>query len=118
MAEDGENVIITPDSSTKAKELRASFTTNKPDSRRGKKRAPSNEIQDGNGSSKVGTGKGKEVKTSGTDNSDHEAHIQTERDRRKRMRDLFSCLHKFHSHLPPKVNQSEHLLYHFKIFYH
>lgn len=113
MAEDGKREIITPDSSTKEKESRTSITTDKPDSCRGKKRAPAltDEAQDAIGSSKVGiTGKGKEVKTSGTDISDHEAHIQTERDRRKRMRDLFSSLQTFHSHLPPKVNQSERFI--------
>jgi hypothetical protein len=111
MAEDGKRAIITSDGATKAKESRASVTTNKSNSSRGKKRAPNNETQDGIGSSKIRKGKGKEVKTSGIDDSDHDAHTQTERDRRKRMKDLFSCLQTFHSHLPPKVKRSEPLLF-------
>ncbi|KAF3337679.1 transcription factor bHLH95 [Carex littledalei] len=86
--------------------IRVISTANKTDSCKGKKRALTSEAQDGIVSSTVRTSKGKEVKACGTENSDHEAHIQTERDRRKRMRDLFSCLQAFHSHLPPKIDKA------------
>ncbi|KAJ3700406.1 hypothetical protein LUZ61_004111 [Rhynchospora tenuis] len=107
MAEDGNGVIITSDGSTKAKESHISSRANKAEACRGKKRAPTDGDQGGIGSSKVlEQGKGKEVKTCGTDNSDHEAHIQTERDRRKRMRNLFTSLQNFHPHLPPKIDKA------------
>ncbi|XP_078172788.1 transcription factor bHLH95-like, partial [Carex rostrata] len=86
--------------------IRVINTTNKTDSCKGKKRALTSQTQDGIVSSMVRISKEKEVKTSGTGNSDHEEHIQTERDRRKRMRDLFSCLQAFHSHLPPKIDKA------------
>lgn len=35
--------------------------------------------------------------------SDHEMHIWTERERRKKMRNMFSSLHALLPHLPPKV---------------
>ncbi|KAL1193406.1 Transcription factor bHLH95 [Cardamine amara subsp. amara] len=36
---------------------------------------------------------------------DHEAHLRTERERRKKMRDMFSKLHELLPDLPPKANQ-------------
>ena len=46
--------------------------------------------------------KGKEKKEKeGT--SDHDMHIWTERERRKKMRNMFSNLHALIPHLPPKV---------------
>ncbi|KAL7206507.1 hypothetical protein ACSBR2_019259 [Camellia fascicularis] len=38
--------------------------------------------------------------------SDHEIHIWTERERRKKMRNMFSNLHALLSHLPPKADKS------------
>lgn len=89
--------------------IRVISTTNKTDSCKGKKRALTSQTQDGIVSSTVRISKEKEVKTSGIGNSDHEEHIQTERDRRKRMRDLFSCLQAFHSHLPPKASTDHNI---------
>ena len=37
--------------------------------------------------------------------SDHEIHIWTERERRKKMRNMFSSLHALLPQLPPKVNK-------------
>lgn len=41
--------------------------------------------------------------TGGTGESDHEIHIWTERERRKKMRNMFSSLHALLPQLPPKV---------------
>ncbi|KAJ4756683.1 basic helix-loop-helix (bHLH) DNA-binding superfamily protein [Rhynchospora pubera] len=106
MAEGGKRVIIASDGSTKANESRTSSRANKAEACRGKKRALTDGDQGGIGSTKIEKGKGKEVKNCGIDNSDHEAHIQTERDRRKRMRNLFTSLQNFHPHLPPKIDKA------------
>lgn len=42
----------------------------------------------------------------GGGDSDHELHIWTERERRKKMRNMFSGLHALLPHLPPKVINS------------
>ena len=39
----------------------------------------------------------------GAGDSDHEMHIWTERERRKKMRDMFASLHALVPQLPPKV---------------
>ncbi|KAJ1696311.1 hypothetical protein LUZ63_004823 [Rhynchospora breviuscula] len=107
MAEGGNGVIIASDGSTKANESRTNSRANKGEACRGKKRAPTDADRGGICSFKVEQGKGKEVKNCGsTDNSDHEAHIQTERDRRKRMKNLFTSLQNFHPHLPPKIDKA------------
>lgn len=54
-------------------------------------------------------GKKRELETEGksagaTESSDHDIHIWTERERRKKMRNMFSNLHALLPHLPPKVN--------------
>ena len=48
------------------------------------------------------TRKGKEKKE-GEGSSDHDMHIWTERERRKKMRNMFANLHALIPHLPPKV---------------
>ncbi|MCD7465833.1 hypothetical protein HAX54_002008 [Datura stramonium] len=65
-----------------------------------KKRSLSDQNKDGKGSgkAKVGAGKGGEP--------DHEIHIQTERERRKKMRNMFSNLHALLPQLPPKTDKS------------
>lgn len=47
---------------------------------------------------------GGEVKEGKGGESDHETHIWTERERRKKMRTMFSNLHALLPQLPPKVN--------------
>ncbi|KAL3621146.1 hypothetical protein CASFOL_036058 [Castilleja foliolosa] len=50
---------------------------------------------------------GDEGKTGGGDQSeDHELHIWTERERRKKMRNMFENLHSLLPHLPPKADKS------------
>lgn len=44
--------------------------------------------------------------------SDHEIHIWTERERRKKMKNMFSSLHALLPHLPPKVTIF-HQIFHF-----
>ncbi|XP_038889014.1 transcription factor bHLH95-like [Benincasa hispida] len=41
-----------------------------------------------------------------TESSDHDIHIWTERERRKKMRNMFSNLHALLPHLPPKADKS------------
>ena len=50
---------------------------------------------------KVGNGDGKDLKVG---ESDHDIHIWTERERRKKMRNMFSSLHELLPHIPSKVN--------------
>lgn len=54
-----------------------------------------------------GGGKGNEAKSGGGGGggveSDHEVHIWTERERRKKMRNMFANLHALLPQLPPKV---------------
>ncbi|KAL1564475.1 transcription factor bHLH95-like [Salvia divinorum] len=40
------------------------------------------------------------------ESEDHELHIWTERERRKKMRNMFSNLHSLLSHIPPKADKS------------
>ncbi|CAK9315801.1 unnamed protein product [Citrullus colocynthis] len=48
-----------------------------------------------------------EGKSSGaTESSDHDIHIWTERERRKKMRNMFTNLHALLPHLPPKADKS------------
>ncbi|WCJ35453.1 basic helix-loop-helix (bHLH) DNA-binding superfamily protein [Euphorbia peplus] len=42
----------------------------------------------------------------GGESGDHEVHILTERERRKKMRNMFSGLHDLLPHLPPKADKS------------
>lgn len=49
----------------------------------------------------VTSGEGKDGKCR---ESDHEMHIWTERERRKKMRNMFATLHALLPHLPSKVN--------------
>ncbi|KAL2477271.1 transcription factor bHLH [Forsythia ovata] len=51
-----------------------------------------------------GADKGKEAKVGGE--SDHEMHILTERERRKKMRDMFASLHALLPQLPAKADKS------------
>ncbi|KAE8645864.1 hypothetical protein Csa_017151 [Cucumis sativus] len=56
-------------------------------------------------------GKKRELETEGksagaTESSDHDIHIWTERERRKKMRNMFSNLHALLPHLPPKADKS------------
>ncbi|XP_019165347.1 PREDICTED: transcription factor bHLH95-like [Ipomoea nil] len=55
-----------------------------------------------------GRGKGIEAKSGGGGGaeSDHEVHIWTERERRKKMRSMFSNLHALLPQLPPKADKS------------
>ena len=50
-----------------------------------------------------GNGEGREGK--GVGESDHEIHIWTERERRKKMRNMFANLHALLPQLPPKVTK-------------
>lgn len=53
-----------------------------------------------------GAAKGKKRSVAvAAESEDHELHIWTERERRKKMRNMFSNLHSLLSHIPPKVNQ-------------
>lgn len=58
-----------------------------------------------NGKNGKGSGEGNEGKSGGGGGgeSDHEIHIWTERERRKKMRNMFSSLHALLPQLPPKV---------------
>ncbi|XP_059289184.1 transcription factor bHLH95-like [Lycium ferocissimum] len=53
-----------------------------------------------------GNGEGNEGKANGGDQSDHDMHIWTERERRKKMRNMFSNLHALLPQLPPKADKS------------
>lgn len=55
-----------------------------------------------NGDGMIIGDKGKEEER-GAGESDHEIHIWTERERRKKMRNMFTNLHALLPHLPPKV---------------
>ncbi|KAL7118988.1 hypothetical protein ACP275_02G035400 [Erythranthe tilingii] len=56
---------------------------------------------------KRGGGGGEEGKGGGGEQSEeHELHIWTERERRKKMRNMFSNLHALLPHLPPKADKS------------
>lgn len=56
-----------------------------------------------NGSEEVNIKEGRVVGGGGGGESDHELHIWTERERRKKMRNMFSNLHALLPQLPPKV---------------
>ncbi|EPS70340.1 hypothetical protein M569_04421, partial [Genlisea aurea] len=43
---------------------------------------------------------------SGEESDDHDLHIWTERERRKKMRNMFSNLHALLPHIPPKADKS------------
>ncbi|GMP38327.1 hypothetical protein CsSME_00009614 [Camellia sinensis var. sinensis] len=59
------------------------------------------------GLGKNGKGRGGEANEGkGGNESDHEIHIWTERERRKKMRNMFSNLHALLPHLPPKADKS------------
>nr|WIE96112.1 basic helix-loop-helix transcription factor [Loropetalum chinense var. rubrum] len=53
-----------------------------------------------------GGGEVKEGKGGGAESDDHEMHIWTERERRKKMRNMFSNLHSLLPQLPPKADKS------------
>ncbi|XP_016454613.2 transcription factor bHLH95-like [Nicotiana tabacum] len=53
-----------------------------------------------------GNGEVNEGKVNGGRESDHEMHIWTERERRKKMRNMFSNLHALLPQLPPKADKS------------
>nr|WIE96110.1 basic helix-loop-helix transcription factor [Loropetalum chinense var. rubrum] len=53
-----------------------------------------------------GGGEVKEGKGGGAESDDHEIHIWTERERRKKMRNMFSSLHALLPQLPPKADKS------------
>ncbi|CBI32389.3 hypothetical protein VitviT2T_003533 [Vitis vinifera] len=61
-----------------------------------------------NGKNGKGSGEGNEGKSGGGGGgeSDHEIHIWTERERRKKMRNMFSSLHALLPQLPPKADKS------------
>ncbi|KMT01625.1 hypothetical protein BVRB_9g216190 [Beta vulgaris subsp. vulgaris] len=59
----------------------------------------------GRGASKKGKGE-KGEKKEGEETPDHEIHIWTERERRKKMRNMFSNLHSLLPQLPPKADKS------------
>ncbi|XP_034681932.1 transcription factor bHLH95-like [Vitis riparia] len=77
-----------------------------PDKKRGRGRAIKN------GKNGKGSGEGNEGKGGGGGGgggggeSDHEIHIWTERERRKKMRNMFSSLHALLPQLPPKADKS------------
>ncbi|CAK9174797.1 unnamed protein product [Ilex paraguariensis] len=71
--------------------------TNEPVAVSGKKRS-------GKGRSEMN--EGKSVGGGGGGDSDHEIHIWTERERRKKMRTMFSNLHDLLPQLPPKADKS------------
>lgn len=56
-------------------------------------------------SAAIGTGddQGDEGRGGGGESDDHELHIWTERERRKKMRNMFANLHALLPHLPAKV---------------
>ncbi|XP_072950461.1 transcription factor bHLH95 [Typha angustifolia] len=56
--------------------------------------------------SKSSSSKGGVNETKGGGESDHEIHIWTERERRKKMRNMFSSLHALLPQLPPKADKS------------
>ncbi|KAF5448164.1 hypothetical protein F2P56_028721, partial [Juglans regia] len=58
-----------------------------------------------NGDGMIIGDKGKEEER-GAGESDHEIHIWTERERRKKMRNMFTNLHALLPHLPPKADKS------------
>lgn len=60
-----------------------------------------------------GNGEVNEGKVNGGRESDHEMHIWTERERRKKMRNMFSNLHALLPQLPPKVNSFPSMAYTF-----
>lgn len=67
------------------------------------------------------TGAGKKNKRKGKDGgahgeSDHEMHIWTERERRKKMRSMFASLHALLPQLPPKVYKWLSILTGFLLF--
>ncbi|KAK4378443.1 hypothetical protein RND71_000305 [Anisodus tanguticus] len=66
-----------------------------------RKRNVSDRMKDDNGSGEAKSGGG-----SGEEESDHEIHIWTERERRKKMRNMFSNLHVLLPQLPPKADKS------------
>ncbi|XP_059311289.1 transcription factor bHLH95-like [Lycium ferocissimum] len=68
-----------------------------------RKRSASSRVKDGkkSGEAKSGDGGGE-----GGGDSDHEIHIWTERERRKKMRNMFSNLHALLPQLPPKADKS------------
>lgn len=73
-----------------------------PDKKRGRGGACKNG-KNGKGSSEEKEGKGVGGGGGGGAESDHEIHIWTERERRKKMRNMFSSLHALLPQLPPKV---------------
>nr|GLL23701.1 transcription factor bHLH95-like [Ipomoea trifida] len=78
-----------------------------PPTGRKRPRAPESNGDGGDG----GRGKGIEAKGGGSGGgggaeSDHEVHIWTERERRKKMRNMFSNLHALLPQLPPKADKS------------
>ncbi|KAG1369830.1 transcription factor bHLH95 [Cocos nucifera] len=58
------------------------------------------------GASKSSSSKGGSQEGKGPSESDHEMHIWTERERRKKMRNMFTSLHALLPHLPPKADKS------------
>ncbi|KAJ8530062.1 hypothetical protein K7X08_036897 [Anisodus acutangulus] len=66
-----------------------------------RKRSASDLKKDGNGS-----GEAKSGGRGGEGESDHEIHIWTERERRKKMRNMFSNIHVLLPQLPPKADKS------------
>ncbi|KAG8364252.1 hypothetical protein BUALT_Bualt19G0108800 [Buddleja alternifolia] len=74
---------------------------------KGKKRAAAGGGGRKSGGRRGGDKKGKEEKGGGGGESDdHELHIWTERERRKRMRDMFANLHALVPHLPARADKS------------
>ncbi|KAJ4840850.1 hypothetical protein Tsubulata_027784 [Turnera subulata] len=60
----------------------------------------------GGGRNSKGTKNGDFVGSGSGESSEHEMHIWTERERRKRMRNMFSSLHALLPQLPPKADKS------------
>ncbi|KAK6946099.1 Myc-type, basic helix-loop-helix (bHLH) domain [Dillenia turbinata] len=71
----------------------------------GKKRGLNGVLKKGK-SAGVNGGDNNEGKITGGDSDDHEIHIWTERERRKKMRNMFSNLHALLPQLPPKADKS------------
>ncbi|KAL3814241.1 hypothetical protein ACJIZ3_015509 [Penstemon smallii] len=67
---------------------------------KGKKRTASGAVRKGD------ENKGKGPADAAAGASEHELHIWTERERRKKMRDMFTNLHALIPHLPPKADKS------------
>ncbi|KAK6916427.1 Myc-type, basic helix-loop-helix (bHLH) domain [Dillenia turbinata] len=71
----------------------------------GKKRGQNGVLKKGKSAS-VNGGDNNEGKITGGESDDHETHIWTERERRKKMRNMFSNLHALLPQLPPKADKS------------